>query len=259
MAAREEGRRRRSIGEVLAGARVLEDAYDDYDVGASRVRIAAHVATTLWRGATSLHDWACSAAAVTAADRPVVELPPLSPSWHDQAARDLRTLSTLVINDSAASACMSRLVNHPRMIEPEGALVFACLLHLTGRAEGAQFWWQFAAGAGNPTSAYCLYLLHMQHGELRDAEHWADQAAALESYPVDPSPEEGGDGAPHDGIRIRYDAEAAVGGGSGGTAPHGSLEAAVDRLEVDGDDEYGTIPKPDADLLACELEELAAP
>ncbi|NUK85751.1 hypothetical protein [Streptomyces lunaelactis] len=54
-------------------------------------------------------------------------------------------------------------------------------LNLAGCREAAQFWWQFAAGAGNPTAAYCLYLLHLGRGERRDAEHWADQAANLDS------------------------------------------------------------------------------
>ncbi|NUK54495.1 hypothetical protein HRW23_35140 [Streptomyces lunaelactis] len=72
-------------------------------------------------------------------------------------------------------------MGNTRRIDPDGALQFACLLNLAGCREAAQFWWQFAAGAGNPTAAYCLYLLHLGRGERRDAEHWADQAANLDS------------------------------------------------------------------------------
>ncbi|MFI6155157.1 hypothetical protein ACIBCA_21005 [Kitasatospora sp. NPDC051170] len=35
---------------------------------------------------------------------------------------------------------------------------FGCLLDLTGQSWDAQWWWQFAAGAGDLTAAYCLYL-----------------------------------------------------------------------------------------------------
>ena len=38
---------------------------------------------------------------------------------------------------------------------PDGALHFACLLGLAGCWEGAQFWWQFSAGAGNAVAAHC--------------------------------------------------------------------------------------------------------
>lgn len=67
-----------------------------------------------------------------------------------------------------------------RQINPDGALTFACLLHLADREDGAEFLWQFAAGAGKTASAACLYLLHLKRGDVRDARHWAGQALALE-------------------------------------------------------------------------------
>lgn len=87
-----------------------------------------------------------------------------------QAAEDLNTLSTLVLQDSDASEQLAWLATSGRF-DPEGTLIFACLLHLGHRDEAAQFWWQFSAGAGSTISALCLYLMHMQRGELRDADH----------------------------------------------------------------------------------------
>ncbi|MFG2025694.1 hypothetical protein [Streptomyces sp. NPDC048825] len=102
---------------------------------------------------------------------------PLGTAQHEQAGRDLRDLSTLVILDSRAADHIALLAQSCR-VEPVGALIFACLRHLADR-EGAQFWWQFAAGADSSTAAPCLYLMHLQRCELRDAQHWAGQAACL--------------------------------------------------------------------------------
>ncbi|MFD9458550.1 hypothetical protein ACFWBC_36390 [Streptomyces sp. NPDC059985] len=58
-----------------------------------------------------------------------------------------------------------------------GPFVFACLLHLLGREEGARFWWQFAAGADSALATHCLFLDHARSGEYHDAELWAHRAA----------------------------------------------------------------------------------
>ncbi|MEU1785163.1 hypothetical protein ABZ553_04600 [Streptomyces sparsogenes] len=73
---------------------------------------------------------------------------------------------------------MALLVDDGAIIEPQGALAFTCLLYLTDRHEGAQFWWQFTAGAGS-TAAHCLYLRHLQRGERHVASRWYAQAIAL--------------------------------------------------------------------------------
>lgn len=59
-------------------------------------------------------------------------------------------------------------------IDVDGAHVFACMLHLAGDPESAQFWWQFAAGAGNGIAACCLHLHHLGRGETDEADHWLD-------------------------------------------------------------------------------------
>ncbi|NJQ07839.1 hypothetical protein [Streptomyces lonarensis] len=155
---------------------------------------------------------------------------------HHRAGEDLRQLCTLVVRDAKAAASIAGLVNSVR-IEPDGALVFACLLHLADRTDGAQFWWQFSAGAGRGTSAVCLHLLHLQRGEHRDAGYWAAQVAAL------------GQEAPwfvHDMLR----AHAALGDRRAAPATPPALAAAIRRLDVATDQDFGPVPQPDPALAA---------
>jgi hypothetical protein len=250
-----------SIEALLAGAHVLVDEYGDYDAEGARQQIAQTVSSTVWMGAASLDNWTRSLrkAAGIAADQPADDgptegghetRPPADTPWHEQAALDLRTLSRFVIHDNDASARLSRLVNS-RHIDPEGGLVFACLLYLAGREEGAQFWWQFAAGAGNATAAQCLFLLHMAHGELRDAEHWAVQTADLA---CELPPYRSLETPPWESSKTPHGAPEAS-----GHAPvlNPALAAAVDRLEYEGDADYGTVPRP-GPHLAREVREFAA-
>jgi hypothetical protein len=53
-----------------------------------------------------------------------------------------------------------------------GARMLGCVLALTGGLDGARFWWQYAAGAGDRPAAYCLALYHRAHGEEREADWW---------------------------------------------------------------------------------------
>ncbi|GAB3107493.1 hypothetical protein GCM10027160_04220 [Streptomyces calidiresistens] len=180
----------RSLDDLLAGAVVPAGVHDPETVAAARRRVEREVAESLWREALHRDSYAHlvlsesprvrpggpTPPAGDPADEPAVRLPV---ALLRQAARDLSALCELVVRDSRAARDIAGLVNS-RRIEPDGALVFACLLHLAGRVDGAQFWWQFGAGAGKSTPALCLYLLHLQRGEMRDAEHWACQAAELE-------------------------------------------------------------------------------
>ncbi|URN13882.1 hypothetical protein LUW77_28405 [Streptomyces radiopugnans] len=145
----------RRIDALLEGAEVLGGEYDDYDPAAARERIAR---------------------ALTAV--PPRAQPPSHPDtgWryrtvHEQAAHDLDLAISLVVGSPGAAESLARLVDHQRT-EPEGALVFACLLHLVGHRDAAQFWWQFAAGGGSRTAAFCLCLHHRRLGEFRDADYW---------------------------------------------------------------------------------------
>lgn len=149
-----------SLDELLDDACVLARKYTDYEPPTPQQRIARARARRL---------------SPAAAPQPAA---PIARPEHEQARHELDLASTLVLSTPQAAASLSRLVDDPR-IDPEGALVFACLLHLNGREEAARFWWQFAAGGGNPTAAYCLCLDHRRHAEYRDAEHWRRQSAQL--------------------------------------------------------------------------------
>ncbi|WP_033329539.1 hypothetical protein [Streptomyces yerevanensis] len=141
----------RSLDELLAGAEILQDTYDDEDTTASRRRIEREVADTWWRSALLLESSA-QQVKPRLQDGTARVRDPLGTAQHEQAGRDLRDLSTLVIRDSRAADHIALLAQSCR-VEP--------------------------ASAGSSTAALCLYLMHLQRGELRDAEHWAIQAACL--------------------------------------------------------------------------------
>ncbi len=54
-------------------------------------------------------------------------------------------------------------------------------------------WWQFAAGAGQPAAAYCLYLHHLAQGEQGTAQWWHEQTDDLK-----PPPEPNARGGPQE-------------------------------------------------------------
>jgi hypothetical protein len=147
-----------------------------------------------------------------------------------QAGQRLGVVSRWVLNGPGAAAHVDRLAADPQggaqlteeQMDIDGALVFACLLYLTGHPESAQFWWQLAAGAGNRAAAYCLHLHHLELGETREAQHWYHQVTQASSGTTAP------DDAFLEGLEIfaRYVRV----NGSQAHAPTGGLEAEVDRL-----------------------------
>ncbi|MFJ5035703.1 hypothetical protein ACIQB5_48715 [Streptomyces sp. NPDC088560] len=100
------------------------------------------------------------------------------PTRLDCADRYLTALSCDLLRSDHAAEHLAGIADDP--VDIDGALHFGCLLNLATKPEGAQWWWQYAAGAGNATAAYCLHLLHLRRGDLRDAEHWMSQALALD-------------------------------------------------------------------------------
>ncbi len=106
---------------------------------------------------------------------------PVAPRHHpvrlERADITLQTLCRDLLLGDEASTHLARIAESPT--DAEGALHFGCLLHLAGKPDGALWWWQFAAGAGNATAAYCLHLFHTCRGDLRDAHHWWHQHHAL--------------------------------------------------------------------------------
>ncbi|MET4926517.1 glycoprotein, partial [Streptomyces sp. PSRA5] len=164
-----------SIRDLLDQAEVLADTYADYDTEAARRRVNAKAGSPgpgLGPCAGSVPD---SDSVPGPRSAPEV---PRSAAAHEQAARDLDLAVALIVDSPQAATALARLADDDRP-DPEGAVVFAALLHLTRDHDGAQFWWQFAAGGGNRTAAFCLSLAHGRRAEFSDARHWRAQARRL--------------------------------------------------------------------------------
>ncbi|SCK52171.1 hypothetical protein [Streptomyces sp. WMMB 322] len=243
----------RTIDALLSGAEVLADDYDESDVATVRERVLAGTERRGTGGSTGSAAAATAAAASTAgADRAAVRARHY-PTECEQAAHDLDLAVSLVLNAPEAAASLTRLVDDQESIAPEGALVFGCLLHLAHYREAAQFWWQFAAGGGSGTAAFCLCLHHRRHGEFRDAEYWRAQSTGLTrrartaAVPA-PRPTQRPAARPllPDGVRHGLLSECHEGGHP--RLPN-ALEAVIHRLPVlDDDEDFGEIPQPAADL-----------
>ncbi|MEV7181035.1 hypothetical protein [Kitasatospora sp. NPDC093679] len=109
-----------------------------------------------------------------------------------RAAAALEELCLQVVNHDSAPVHLAGLVNHP-LIDPAGALVHGCLLHLAALrtcredADRATFafpdtgrtWWQIAAGAGVQQAAWCMHLWSAARGDIQDAHLWRAQAGDL--------------------------------------------------------------------------------
>ncbi|MGF1237606.1 glycoprotein [Streptomyces sp. 2-6] len=273
------------IDAALHAAQALTDAYDDYDTDAALRRVTA-LADTLpplteipppadtapprpdtsppradtappLPGAVPEQASAAPDHARATPDRtaPHPRPPVRYRSVHEQAAHDLDLAVTLVVDAPQAHLSLARLVDHDH-IEPEGALVFAALLHLAGYRDQAQFWFEFAAGAGNRTAAFCLYLLHLQRAEHRTAAYWRAHARASAPPPQRPA-------APHRPQRfllpegVRRDLIRRCWRGRRPTLPP-RLEAVIHSLPVDTPDEdFGEIPRPDRTLTQLPAQEPA--
>ncbi|MGV9758638.1 hypothetical protein ACWDUC_22800 [Streptomyces tricolor] len=159
------------------------------------------------------------------------------PTRMDGAEESLKALSTRLLRSGRAAKHLAGIADDP--VDIDGALHFACLLNLARKPEGALWWWQYAAGAGNATAAYCLHLFHLRRGELRDADHWMRQALDLDFDPdfdsilTHPRPRPDQPPTPQPQV----------------------LREAVERLKVD--EACGEFHHPDQQL-ADRIEELAA-
>ncbi|MFF3379972.1 hypothetical protein ACFYXF_44340 [Streptomyces sp. NPDC002680] len=216
----------RSIDEALSRARVFQGDYGEADLEAARHSIAGELHELRW---------------VRFLSAPVPALEP-PPALHEQAARDLRVLCRGIVRHHDAAL---HITAFDTAREPDGALTFACLLFLADKEEGAQFWWQFTAGAGNVTGALCLHLLHLLHSELRDAQHWAKQLRVLKRLdwsaytPVDHDADLACVGSPL-GPTVRYALPA-----TDTVVPEAAVKDAVDDLvEAPADEDHGPIPQP---------------
>jgi hypothetical protein len=224
--------RERTIEDVLGAARVRVGGYEDLDLVAARERLARDLDD----------DPSCEA------DPPSRDADTELPR-HVRAARQLAVTDVLVLSSPKAAGRLGRLVNDHRLIDPRGALVFACLLQVSGRDEGATFWWRFAAGAGSHHAAWCLYLEHRSRGEARDADYWLDQARSLSTLARTTPPP----GLTEEADRpllppdVREAIRAQCDRGDRPRLPH-RLEEVMRRLRVDGDADYPEVPQPCRDL-----------
>ncbi|MGW2331638.1 hypothetical protein ACWC5C_38635 [Streptomyces sp. NPDC001700] len=128
-------------------------------------------------------------------------------------------------------------------LDVHGAQVFACLLHLTGHPESAQFWWELAAGADVRGAAYCLHLHHLSRGEDREAAHWLLEAKRERDQHTAEGTREGIEALDDRFFKtferyIRHHDGAAA-------APTADLDAEVDRLACE---DGGLVGHPDQQL-----------
>ncbi|MEV6013395.1 hypothetical protein AB0M29_42425 [Streptomyces sp. NPDC051976] len=99
----------------------------------------------------------------------------------DTAAVDLQTLCETVVMQGAATALGDFVTQ--QLPAPDGARVLGCVLQLTDADDGARFWWQYAAGAGDDAASYCLYLHHLALGEA-DAAAWWRKQTRIDTQPA---------------------------------------------------------------------------
>jgi hypothetical protein len=173
--------------QILAKARLRTPEYTREELVAAQARLAEAAAMRhIMSGALTFDD----------ATSPDLWCEPVRPGrWEPghrgetedrerlDAADDLRHLCKIVITQANALQTMSAFVSGSveaaddpsRILEPEGARVLACVLHLAAREDSARFWWQFASGADDGEAKFCLFLHHLALGEVQEANWWHDQ------------------------------------------------------------------------------------
>lgn len=129
----------------------------------------------------------------TAGARPPAPAPADGPL--NGAAEDLRALCETLLTHTPPTAVADFLTD--QVPEPRSALALACVLQLSDTDEGARFWWQYAAGAGQAAAAYCLYLHHLAQGESDAADWWHHQTDDVQPPPGSPDPGQDDDPEPH--------------------------------------------------------------
>ncbi|MGX1910846.1 hypothetical protein ACWIID_18565 [Streptomyces phaeochromogenes] len=189
------------IDELLARARLRREPYSAADIDAAAARLVVRAAVR-WdapeepRCPTPHTHNACAPADTDPTGESVLGKNPVGRGAADEtpadehfpgrgqdregsvdessAADDLQTLCETVITHTGALADL-RIFLARALPEPSGARVLGCMLQLSEREESARFWWQYAAGAGDPAASYCLYLHHRALGEHGAADWWHTQ------------------------------------------------------------------------------------
>ncbi|MFJ8746681.1 hypothetical protein ACIRL2_46000 [Embleya sp. NPDC127516] len=158
--------------------RTLDEAFADYDPAAATQRLVSRI----------VQEGLTAALARSGPVPPPTGGTALTDTTTDQhrAAAELERLCRHVIGRPNTGQLLTGFVNER---VPAGAVVFSCLLYLTGRSEPAAFWWRFAAGADEDEAVRFLMLHHRVQGEPRDEQRWAASIpAALPSTATDTHP-----------------------------------------------------------------------
>ncbi|MFD8360981.1 hypothetical protein, partial [Streptomyces sp. NPDC059715] len=156
------------IDELLSRARLASTPYTQADIDAAEARVLARLHTP---------------APAPPATIPVAIKEPTAV----EAAQDLQTLCETVVTRTTALRTLRTFLT-PQLPEPPGARVLGCILQLAESEENARFWWQYAAGAGDPAASYCLYLHHRALGEHAPARWWHEQTELLQNTPSTDDP-----------------------------------------------------------------------
>ncbi|MFJ1789642.1 hypothetical protein ACIOML_35705 [Streptomyces anulatus] len=180
------------IDEFLSRARLASAPYTQDDIDAAEARVLARLSAP-----------APATAPVT--DAPTVIEEPTAL----EAAQDLQTLCETVVTRTTALRTLRTFLT-PQLPEPPGARVLGCILQLAESEENARFWWQYAAGAGDPAASYCLYLHHRALGEHTPARWWHDQTELLQNAPSTDAPVAPGEGPGAEPDAVPYAVTAAL-------------------------------------------------
>ncbi|MFH9016138.1 hypothetical protein ACH4C6_32755 [Streptomyces sp. NPDC017943] len=99
---------------------------------------------------------------------------PGDPLADHTSAKHLRSLCEVAVTHASAPQITDFITE--QLPGPGGAWILGCLLYLAGAEDGARYWWQYAAGAGDRGAGYCLSLHHRSRGDDQTADFWLDQA-----------------------------------------------------------------------------------
>lgn len=111
----------------------------------------------------------------------------------DTAARNLHAICEVALTHSTPSQLADFITE--QLPAPRAAWILGCVLQLAEAEDGARFWWQYAAGAGDAAAAYCLYLHHLKLGDSHAAALWREQTS-LDTQPHTDTITPAGDDAP---------------------------------------------------------------
>jgi hypothetical protein len=186
----------RAVEDALAHVVLLPRPYGECEIEAAEARIAARLTNRMLYSALCLDDeirdglgdgiggelrpMAARPGRMSMPNAAATAAATAATARASETVRHLRMLCRTVVEREGALQHMAAFLGR-RIPQPAGARVLGCVLQLAGREDGARFWWQFAAGAGDAAAAFCLYLHHLTLGEAWEAELWRRQADGVDA------------------------------------------------------------------------------